>query len=1137
MDSGTASQDDEREEEPENAGSENSLDNGINGVTSDGEDEKSCSSSRSNNSSNSSSSHSSSSNNSSSSGVHELHGTATHHSTNSDAHSDSEVEEHSAELSLDSRLIEAKCLKDWPQQTPFEEQTLNSINILASSQEMQNLSHEEDTSITGGIEDENMMKPEMINRPLDIENDVVITDLDGIIQDVKSGLEYEEAGIIGPEDNLFRNQRISLPVQLDDIQEVVEEEVDVETVKMIIKEVYTGEAYWNDQSLNDSVAIQKLEAETNPRSHPAPSCLPMEQYICSLDNWGCNSNSVSITEEMKTGEAQEIRTDLGKPEEIRTSKGPEETRKSSDKTEEIRESSGGTEEMNKSSGKIEETRKSSGMAEEISKSSDKTEKVMANSDKTEDISDSLAKAEETRKISSKAGEIRKSSGKTENTRKRSDKTEDIKESSGKAEEIRNIVEIGMTEKVKTLAEETRNHLNQLGTEASNLPCEWKEYNRLKYESDSALKPVEEIQKAIAKIENEEQQTHLPLENSMTDEELNNLRNKCMERWKKNTEQPLPFQSPVVKDFSNSAKLIRFLEETQEKDEKTIQSVKIVAHRINSNLPRLSDLLGRPVAELAEEVLCLKLQLEAEGRTVAVLRAGLEQSQQVMQETVDRLQKENKQRQESQRRQYGEAINRHQTFIDQLIEDKKAISQKCETLAAELRTLERRSKENISAMESRHSLEINRLKQMNESSDKLKRERWMDQKAKKIKEQTVRSLEVEVEKIMKKHTQEIAELRASAKQQMEEQEQALRHTYIKQFDQYRVQAEREKKEIIEQEKLFQMEKFRKQAEQIEAFHTCEVQQLREEIERERRKQEEERERWMREADQIRKIAKEKGEAEVEAVKDEMEDMKKALKRRHANELITLKANEESERKEFERKLMENFDKKWAEKEIELRANFSRERDMEIDRVIERLEFEMKKSREESERSHEERLSRLRLKHDRDITELVKELEEVKEKLAKAKEKQQKAEEENTLLHSVNHKLEVRINEMEETRLRLMEERKDLNNVLRKEFSKNLDSLSDENSKLAEEINTLMVKHKSELFLKDQAISKLRQDFEEEMQTLHEKVAETMRKKDKMLEEMRDQHDIAVKKIDQLEMIIGQQGKSMFGATVATKSKQK
>ena len=53
----------------------------------------------------------------------------------------------------------------------------------------------------------------------------------------------------------------------------------------------------------------------------------------------------------------------------------------------------------------------------------------------------------------------------------------------------------------------------------------------------------------------------------------------------------------------------------------------------------------------------------------------------------------------------------QTFIDQLIEDKKSISQKAESIAVEMRTTERRNRENVKAMESRHSLEMGRIKQV------------------------------------------------------------------------------------------------------------------------------------------------------------------------------------------------------------------------------------------------------------------------------------------------------------------------------------------------------------------------------------------------------------------------------------------
>ena len=77
---------------------------------------------------------------------------------------------------------------------------------------------------------------------------------------------------------------------------------------------------------------------------------------------------------------------------------------------------------------------------------------------------------------------------------------------------------------------------------------------------------------------------------------------------------------------------------------------------------------------------------------------------------------------------------------------------------------------------------------------------MDQKAKKIKDQTVRSLESEVQKIMNRcvasfknshgvkndllcrHASELSELKARNKQSLEEQEVHLRSQFQKQYDQ-------------------------------------------------------------------------------------------------------------------------------------------------------------------------------------------------------------------------------------------------------------------------------------------------------------------------------------------------------------------
>ena len=53
--------------------------------------------------------------------------------------------------------------------------------------------------------------------------------------------------------------------------------------------------------------------------------------------------------------------------------------------------------------------------------------------------------------------------------------------------------------------------------------------------------------------------------------------------------------------------------------------------------------------------------------------------------------------------FKDTISRHQIFINQLIADKKVISEKCEHMAKELAFLERRNRENIKEMESRHAI--------------------------------------------------------------------------------------------------------------------------------------------------------------------------------------------------------------------------------------------------------------------------------------------------------------------------------------------------------------------------------------------------------------------------------------------------
>ncbi|EOA92782.1 5-azacytidine-induced protein 1, partial [Anas platyrhynchos] len=70
---------------------------------------------------------------------------------------------------------------------------------------------------------------------------------------------------------------------------------------------------------------------------------------------------------------------------------------------------------------------------------------------------------------------------------------------------------------------------------------------------------------------------------------------------------------------------------------------------------------------------------------------------------------------------------------QLIEDKKVLSERCEAVVAELKQADQKYSKKISQMQEQHELELRKLKELMSATEKIRREKWIDEKTKKIKE--------------------------------------------------------------------------------------------------------------------------------------------------------------------------------------------------------------------------------------------------------------------------------------------------------------------------------------------------------------------------------------------------------------------
>uniref|UniRef100_A0A1B0D722 Centrosomal protein of 131 kDa n=1 Tax=Phlebotomus papatasi TaxID=29031 RepID=A0A1B0D722_PHLPP len=180
--------------------------------------------------------------------------------------------------------------------------------------------------------------------------------------------------------------------------------------------------------------------------------------------------------------------------------------------------------------------------------------------------------------------------------------------------------------------------------------------------------------------------------------------------------------------------------------------------IVENVPKISDLLILPNHQLARRVVALSLRanelanaLQLSKEHVASVRA--EKAKAV------RLEKQaSTTKLTEQKRHFEGIVARHQTFIEQLLRDKSSL---CEKVGAITRRMDSQNQ----AWEHKLETEISRAKETMSAGEKIRKERWVKENTKKIKELTVKGLEGEIARLTQNHQEELAELRRQHQQEL------------------------------------------------------------------------------------------------------------------------------------------------------------------------------------------------------------------------------------------------------------------------------------------------------------------------------------------------------------------------------------
>ncbi|XP_074116489.1 centrosomal protein of 131 kDa isoform X4 [Sminthopsis crassicaudata] len=553
------------------------------------------------------------------------------------------------------------------------------------------------------------------------------------------------------------------------------------------------------------------------------------------------------------------------------------------------------------------------------------------------------------------------------------------------------------------------------------------------------------------------------------------------------------------------------------------------HSVASAIPREGILTEEELAhleqasavatEVTSSMLRLKLEVEEKKQAMTLLQTALAQQRELTVRNVKETEKELNHQLRLQREQYEAAIQRHLAFIDQLIDDKKVLSEKCEAVVAELKQVDQKYTKRITQVQEQHELEIKKLKELMSATEKIRREKWINEKTKKIKEITVRGLEPEIQKLIAKHKQEIKKLKTLHEAELLQSDQRAAQRYVQQTEELREHLEREKEEQGRRERELARQRYEKHLEEEEQALQQQRRRLYSEVAEEKERLNQQAARQRAELEQLKQQLEENSCVVTKALREEYEKGREEQERRHQLDMKALKERLEVEKEAWEANYLKKEEAWLLKRERELKDEVRKVRDKEIELVIQKLEADMTLTKEECEQTAENRIKRVRDKYEAELADLEQSERKLQERCAELKGRLGEAEGENSRLQGLVKQKEKEVEDVIMVKDKLMEERSSLSEVIRQEFSDRLMATEEENRRLKIEISELRTRQQLEL-------EKINRDKEDELEEVHKRVKMAIMKKEEAVNNLRKQYEAAVKRAEHLEALLEQQRKQLL-----------
>ncbi|XP_058829093.1 centrosomal protein of 131 kDa [Topomyia yanbarensis] len=478
------------------------------------------------------------------------------------------------------------------------------------------------------------------------------------------------------------------------------------------------------------------------------------------------------------------------------------------------------------------------------------------------------------------------------------------------------------------------------------------------------------------------------------------------------------------------------------------------------IPKMSDLLEIPIHQLARRV--IKLSLRANELSNAI-HLSKDHVSNLKTDKMKALRAEKTaflNKLKEQKKHYEDIIGRHQEFIDQLIKDKSGLCEKVTQLT-------RRIESQNQIWEHRLKTELERAKDTALAAEKIRREKWVRENTKKIKELTVKGLELEINKMTATHQKDVAELKRQHKDEMMCAISELKLQYEQKEADIRQSLQKDRDAFIERERQSLLERFDKQVSEERSIFEQQRQHLLNEFEIEKeRNLKDLKNRNQYFETQIQELKCENAK-NLEFARKEYVQMLKDRENKHKEELAKLQNQLEADFSVWKRKHEESAKNAMEDRENVVRQQLRAERDQQIDRIVAKVDAETQKYQQD----FDAKMNRLKEKHQVEMHEQEATEALLKQKYQDTRDKLSESEAIIQNMKSSAKQLELQLNHSKKLCEDLLREKESMKEEARKEVQKDLTNMQQERER---EIERIYCRVQQAIDKKDVTIANLQKD---------------------------------------------------------------